>query len=160
MGLQVFNYGIDYAKDNPNIKVTVITVSTPYSANSYADIVQWLPQDAYKELAGRDGALDRLKEKSNGYIYSNNFSVYAISVLADASLPEVEWEAIGDIIVPLSSQKGGEFKGITKMPTITNYNYKSQSHGIGGWDNPYHHVNTPSLSEVVQQIDKIISNTI
>ena len=99
-GLTSINYGITYAKNNPNRKVSIITVCTPYYENELAKFEYDYPgvaepimmrsnKGALNDLAGYSNELMKLQDKWNVYHKTNkNITLGAISVQAQGPSAE------------------------------------------------------------------------
>jgi len=139
-GLASIRYGMYYAKKNPNKRVKIITVDTPYQPNNYARVVwqeeepgwlaglipkflDWLKIQhrgaAHRDLGGfadeiGNYALSDLRNNWNQYkkyyMESETAELYAISV-SMYSKSEPHWLEIGDGIVDIPAQQGNFIEG-------------------------------------------------
>jgi len=171
-GLASINYGIDYADANPGKKVNIITVSTPYHPNSVAakaakgEKVVSLFQDigpAHSDLGGLTNNLEYLVDKWNHHKRNGGeTTAYAISIAkAGRELTYIR-DQIGDGVVDVYSQQSREvlidqnishsFEHINRLPLIIG-NGISVGTDLAETDHPYHHVRTPDLQEVIDQIN-------
>ena len=146
-GLASINYGIDYAEQNKNKKVNIITVSTPYHENAWA-ATDWRTAvgdkendmgkgingpvgKAQKDLGGISDALEKLKTKWNKYKENGGTAtLYAISVSMynphDGrkgnkeydKTHEKNWSDKGDGVVDIPSQQGEGWSHVNVIPMI------------------------------------------
>lgn len=168
-GLASINYGITYATNNPKKNVNVITVSTPYHPNSWASART--TSSAKADLTDSTGNLTALRNR-----YNNNrsrISTYAINIAKAGGESDDERDKIGDGIVDIPSQTGAkvriqdknkkpekqtnwEYVGVKIQPMIESPDKEFWTNDAANTGHTHHHVNTPDLMEVAQQINNIL----
>lgn len=185
-GLASINYGIEYAQTHKNKKIKIITVNTPYHPNNWAsfawanhhsnNIIAGIIEafanqnvgEAHRDLGGLGNALNNLKTKWNNFSHSidgNRIKRYAICVsmyakwdINNTANTEEHWSDKGDGVVDIPSQEGIGWDNVTQTKIIFGFG-KGHITPMGDLQditNPYHHINTPKLDIVIEQIKKII----
>jgi len=121
----------------------------------------------YKEEGKEKSALLELHDKWNSYT-GKNTTLYAISVSINHKSWTNLWSPVGDGIVDIPAQQGDFIKDYLNVgkwnidvkniqPTIFNIHSNVQF-TFADVGSKYHHVNTPKLKEVIDQIKDIVDN--
>lgn len=155
-GLASINYGITYGAYNYLKNIDIITISTPYRANSFAKLkskTKILQTSASDDLASEYRRLE-LIEKWKGR--NLNTELCAIAVTKAGLEDDERAIELGDGIVELQSQLGGDFPDVSPQYIVVyNKNETPGPDSIALWNDAYHS-NTPDMKEVIDIVNDSI----
>ena len=167
-GIASINYGIDYAKENLNKNIDIITISTPYRSNSLAqiaanlelpaDIISPVVNTAFKGIgvgifteAKEDlSSEERRKELIQKWKKrTRNIELCAIGVSKAGLEHDERAIELGDGVVDLESQLGGDFPDISSKYLVVYKDYESKLSDAAATKHKANHSNTPDMLQVI-----------